>query len=223
MNTQKTRPASGLIQVPVVGVLLAGGLSRRMGGGDKGLRLLAGKPLLHHVAERLASQAKPIILNANGDPSRFSAFELPVVPDVSEGFAGPLAGVLAGLLWADRHAPHAPYIVTAACDTPFFPFELVQSFLHAAGGDKRAIVLAASNGQIHPVFGLWPVALAKDLLAALQAGTRKVLDFTQRHQTYIAAFPQIEIGAVKIDPFFNANTPSELAEAQRLLAPEAVS
>src|SRR5579884_2157693 len=151
----------------VAGVILAGGLSRRMGGGDKSLRLLGRKPLLRHVIERLAPQAFPLAINANGDPARFADFGLPVLPDATQDFAGPLAGVLAGLRWAASAVPEARYIVTAACDTPFFPKDLVSACLAAAGGTYPAIVHARSAGRTHPVFGIWPVALADDLKQSL--------------------------------------------------------
>ncbi len=204
----------------IVGVLLAGGQSRRMGGGDKGLRLLAGRPMMAHVRDRLAPQAHPIIINANGDPARFAELGLPVVADEVEGYAGPLAGVLAGLKWAARHEPGARFIATAACDTPFFPANFVPKLIEAAGGAYPAIALASSEGQVHPVFGLWPVALADDLEAALVSGTRKVLDWTGRHPTFFVSFPSVRLGGQKVDPFFNANTPDEFAEAERLLALE---
>jgi molybdopterin-guanine dinucleotide biosynthesis protein A len=202
----------------VAGVILAGGLSRRMGGGDKGLRLVAGKPLLAHVLERLRPQASPIALNANGDPARFAAFGLPVIADATGDYAGPLAGILAGLRWAAEAAPGARFVVTAACDTPFFPENLAAAFLAAAGDHYPAIVLAQSAGQTHPVFGLWPVALADDLESSLSSGTRKVLHWTDKHQTFIADFPSIRLGERLADPFFNANTPDELAEVQQFLA-----
>ncbi len=158
----------------VAGVVLAGGLSRRMGGGDKALRDLAGKPLILHAIERLSAQASPLAISANGNASRFAAFGLPVIADATDDFAGPLAGVLAGLRWAARAAPDARFIVTAACDTPFFPQDLVAKFLAAADGAYPAVVLAKSGEQVQPVFGLWPVVLADALADALASGTRKV-------------------------------------------------
>ncbi len=201
----------------VAGVVLAGGLSRRMGGGDKGLRELGGRPLMLHVIERIAAQASPVAINANGDASRFAAFGLPVIPDATADFSGPLAGVLAGLRWAMAATPGTRFIVTAACDTPFFPEDLAAKFLAAAGGAYPAIVLAMSGEQVHPVFGLWPVALADDLANALATGTRKVLHWTGRHPHFIAEFPTMSVGGKCADPFFNANTPEELAEAEALL------
>ncbi len=203
---------------PVIGVLLAGGQSRRMGGGDKCLLELAGKPLLTHVVERLRPQTSALVLNANGDLERFSEFELPTIADPIEGFAGPLAGVLAGFTWALKHAPEARWIVTAATDTPFFPRDLVAKMRDATKDQYPAIALATSNERLHPVFGLWPVALADDLHAALESGTRKVLDWTDRHLRVTAAFPQTHIGGTKIDPFFNANRPDDLAHAESVLA-----
>ena len=189
-----------------------------MGGGDKGLRELAGKPLMLRVIERLARQAFPLAINANGDPARFASFGLPVIPDAAQDYAGPLAGVLAGMRWAARAAPNARFIATAACDTPFFPEDLVARFLDAAGGVYPAIVVAKSAAQVHPVFGLWPVALAGDLAAALESGTRKVLHWAERHPHFIVEFPFVNLGGKLADPFFNANTPEELAEAAALLA-----
>lgn len=203
---------------PIVGVLLAGGQSRRMGGGDKCLLELAGKPLLTHVIERLKPQTSTLVLNANGDLERFSEFNLPTVADPVEGFAGPLAGVLAGFTWAREHAPDARWIVTAATDTPFFPQELVLRLLDATKGQYPAIALASSNERMHPVFGLWPVALADDLREALESGTRKVLDWTAKHTTVTAVFPEVHIGGVTIDPFFNANRPDDMAHAATILA-----
>lgn len=188
-----------------------------MGGGDKSLRELNGEPLLKHVLDRLAEQAAPIALNANGDPTRFAEFGLPVIPDATADFAGPLAGVLAGMRWAAEAAPNARYLVTAACDTPFFPKDLVENLLAATGCTYPAIALAASAGQVHPVFGLWPVALADDLALALETGTRKVLHWTGRHRHFTADFAFADLGGRLADPFFNANTPEELAEAERLL------
>jgi molybdopterin-guanine dinucleotide biosynthesis protein A len=203
---------------PVIGVLLAGGQSRRMGGGDKCLLELAGKPLLTHVVERLKPQTSALVLNANGDLERFSKFELPTIADPVEGFAGPLAGVLAGFTWAREHAPETRWIVTAATDTPFFPQDLVAKLLDATKGQYPTIALASSNDRMHPVFGLWPTSLADDLHEALESGTRKVLDWTGRHVTMTADFPEVHIGSTKIDPFFNANRPDDMAHAATILA-----
>ena len=202
----------------VIGVLLAGGQARRMGGGDKCLLPLAGRPLLVHAIERLGPQVSALVLNANGDPARFSDFGLPVVADPIEGFAGPLAGVLAGLRWTRANRPEARWIATAATDTPFFPHDLVARLIAATGGTYPAIALAASGGRQHPVFGLWPTALADDLERSLEAGTRKVLDWADRHTRVDAPFAPLDAGPEALDPFYNVNRPSDLAEADAFLA-----
>ena len=202
----------------VTGVILAGGQSRRMGGGDKGLLELAGKPMLAHVIERLAPQVGRMVINANGDPGRFSAFGLPVVVDTVEGFVGPLAGVLAGMRWAACNTPGVPCIVTAAGDAPLLPRDLVGRLDAAAQSRPGAVALAQSSGELHPVIGLWPVALAQDLEQQLGKGVRKVIDWTDRHGTLPVAFPMARIGGIEIDPFFNANTPQELDQLRAALA-----
>jgi len=207
-----------MINAPVTGVLLAGGQSRRMGGGDKGLLRLDGKSMLAHVIERLSPQVSAIVLNANGNPERFAELGLPVVADPVAGFVGPLAGVLAGMRWSFAHAPEHRFIVTAAGDAPLLPRDLVARLLAAAGAGRQ-IALARSNGMLHPVIGLWPVALADDLEEALGQGVRKVLDWTDRHGTVGVDFANERLGARAIDPFFNANTPQEFDDLRALLAP----
>ncbi|HEX5999379.1 MAG TPA: molybdenum cofactor guanylyltransferase MobA [Hyphomicrobiaceae bacterium] len=205
----------------VTGVILAGGQSRRMGGGDKGLLDLAGKPMLSHVIERLGSQVDRMVINANGDPARLAGFDLPVVADSVPGFAGPLAGVLAGMRWSRANAPAARWIATAAGDAPLLPMDLVVRCAAALAErgvhNPDAIALAQSGGELHPVIGLWPVALADDLEAQLAAGVRKVLVFTDRHGTVPVPFPVLRVGGVALDPFFNANTPQELADLRDAL------
>lgn len=198
-----------------LGVILAGGQSSRMGGGDKCLRMIDGRCLLDHVIARLAPQVGHMAINANGDARRFAKFDLPVVADSIDGFAGPLAGVLAGLDWAAEQG--ADSIVTAAADTPFFPGELVVRLQAAAQQNGGRLALAATPHAkrglaAHPTFGLWPVALRQDLRVALQEGVRKVVAWTDRHNSALAEF-----GAFPFDPFFNINTPDDMAEAQRLL------
>lgn len=193
-----------------LGVILAGGQATRMGGGDKGLLTLGGKTILSHVIDRLSPQVEALALNANGDPARFASYGLPVLPDSVDGFAGPLAGVLAGLDWAATRS--ATHIVTAAADTPFFPADLVPRLQLAAEEQGKPIALARTGNGRHPTFGLWPVALRDDLRAALKDGLRKVVLWTDKHGTAMADFP------VKgFDPFFNVNTPDDLAEARRLM------
>ena len=202
----------------VTGVILAGGQSRRMGGGDKGLLELAGKPMLAHVVGRLAPQVGGMVINANGDPDRFAGLGLPVVADTIAGFVGPLAGVLAGMRWSAANAPEARWIVTAAGDAPMLPRDLVARLTAAVANRAGAIALAQSDGELHPVIGLWPVALAGDLEGQLRSGVRKVLDWTDRHGTVPVDFPMLHMGGVEVDPFFNANTPQELDELRALLA-----
>jgi molybdenum cofactor guanylyltransferase len=201
----------------ITGVVLAGGQSRRMGGGDKGLLEVAGKPMLAHVIDRLRPQVGRMVINANGDPVRFAAFGLPVVADTVGGFVGPLAGVLAGMRWSLANAPAAHWIVTVAGDAPLVPADLVPRLTTALDG-RTGIVLARSSGELHPVIGLWPVGLADDLQQELERGVRKVLHWTDRHGTIPVDFGTAKIGGVDIDPFFNANTPQELDSLRALLA-----
>jgi molybdopterin-guanine dinucleotide biosynthesis protein A len=157
--------ASGDPRDAVAGVLLAGGLARRMGGGDKSLRRLGGRTILEHVIERARPQVAALLLNANGDPARFASFGLPVAADVVEGFAGPLAGVLTGMEWARANRPDCAWIATMATDTPFFPRDLVARLFQGIQGADLAC--ASSNRRANPVFGLWPVRLADDLRRAM--------------------------------------------------------
>ena len=184
--------------------------------GDKGLLDIAGKSMLGHVIARLAPQVGRLVINANGHPARFAAFGLPVVADTIEGHVGPLAGVLAGMRWSLIHAHQATHIATVSTDAPFIPADLVAKL--ATGLASATIALASSGGELHPVIGLWPVALADDLEAALNSGTRKVLAWTDRHGTTSVGFDFLSIGGETVDPFFNANTPAELDQARALLA-----
>lgn len=199
---------------PVVGVILAGGQARRMGGGDKCLRPLGGRPLLAHVIERLKPQVDRLAINANGDPARFAAFDLPVVADSVPDFAGPLAGVLAGMDWAAATLPEAHYIVTAPADGPFLPRDLVRHLGAVLIAEDAELAVAASAGQPCPVAGLWPVRLREELRHALVVEDQHKVDaWTARYRRVTAEFP-----TAPVDPFFNANTPEQLAEAERLLA-----
>ncbi|MDQ2092376.1 molybdenum cofactor guanylyltransferase MobA [Marimonas arenosa] len=207
-----------------LGIILAGGLATRMGGGDKALLPLGQGTLLSHVIERLRPQVAGLALNANGDAARFEGFGLPVLPDTIEGFPGPLAGVLAGLDWAAEQG--AETVVTAAADTPFLPRDLVARLTDAAQGMAQPLVLAATprdeeaetrsktrSGLVrHPTFGLWPVALRHDLRAALEGGLRKVVLWTDAHGGREALFPDADPA-----PFFNVNTPDDLDIARGYL------
>ncbi len=197
----------------MVGVLLAGGLARRMGGGDKCLRDLNGRPLLAHVADRMAPQVDRLILNANGDPDRFRDFDLPVVPDVIEGFAGPLAGVLTGMDWVRVNAPECPWLVTVPTDAPFVPTDLVDRLLAAVAEQDAQMACAVSGGRTHPVVGLWPVSLADDLRSAMtDEDMRKIDRWTARY-----TLAEVEWTTDPVDPFFNANRPDDLDTARALL------
>lgn len=195
-----------------LGVILAGGRATRMGGGDKGRLMLGQQSLLDLVIERLRPQVAGIALNANGDPARFDDLALPVLPDSLEGHPGPLAGVLAGLDWAAEQG--ADSIISVAADTPFFPKFLAADLQAAAG--ETPLALAASRdegGKLwrQPTFGLWPVALRDDLRQALKDGLRKVVLWTDQHGAATAEF-----AADGHDPFFNVNTPEDLAAAQKI-------
>lgn len=198
----------------VVAVLLAGGLSRRMGRPDKMLRELDGETILSRVIARVRPQAGRMLINANGDPARFAEFHLPVAADVIEGHAGPLAGVLTGMEWTLANAPECRWIVTAPTDAPFLPADLVACLLAAVERDGADMACAASGGRHHPVCGLWPVDFAEQLRSAMvDENIRKVDVWTARYSLAVADWP---VGP--IDPFFNANRPQDLAEAARFLA-----
>jgi molybdenum cofactor guanylyltransferase len=201
----------------VVGVLLAGGRSSRMGGGDKCLLPLGGQPMLAHVIDRLRPQVSDLVINANGDVARFAAFDLPVIEDRLEGHAGPLAGVHAGIEWARSNRPRSRFIVTAATDTPFFPTDIVMRFRAAVGDAEPRLIVARSEVGVHPVFALWPLSLGPALEASVKTGMRKVQAWVADHDAEEIYFGAMEIGGGKVDPFFNINRPQDLAEAEALL------
>lgn len=204
----------------ILGLLLAGGQSRRMGGGDKALRVLGGRPLLQRVIDRMRPQVAGLVLNANGDPARFAGFGLPVVADSIPDFAGPLAGILAGLDWAAAHRPDCPMIASVATDAPFLPENLVNRLDRGMQAENAELACAASDGQPHPVIGLWPVRLRDDLRQALvEEGVRKVDVWTRRYRLATVPFPELSLGdGPAIDPFFNANRPEDFDRAAALLA-----
>jgi molybdopterin-guanine dinucleotide biosynthesis protein A len=198
------------------GIILAGGLARRMGGGDKPMRLLAGRPILDHVIAGLRPQVLALALSANGDPARFGAWGLPVVGDSVPGNAGPLAGILAGMDWAAHGCPVAPDILTVSGDTPFLPSDLADRLRLVRRQQAAEIAVAASGGRLHPVIGLWPVRLASSLRNALSVdGPRKVELFLTRFRVAVAAWP-----ADTIDPFFNINTEADLVRAEAVASSE---
>ena len=196
-----------------LGLILNGGLARRLGGADKGLVPLAGRPMLARAIERLRPQCGALAISANGDPARFADFGLPVLPDDPPDFAGPLAGVLAGLEHCARTAPTMTHVATLPADTPFAPFDLVARLHEARRASGATIAVAVSGGRTHHVAALWPVALAADLrLALVREGLRKVEDFAARYPLALAEWP-----ATPVDPFFNVNSPEDLARAEALL------
>jgi molybdenum cofactor guanylyltransferase len=200
-------------EVPTLGLVLAGGQARRMGGGDKASLKVGGATILARVLARLQPDCDPILLNANGDPARFARYGLPIVADSVPDFAGPLAGILAGLDWAAENAPGIEWLASAPGDCPFLPNDLVPR-LHAARiAEKKPLACARSGEWRHPVAGLWPVALREDLRRALAEGLHKIEAWTGRHGVALAAWPD-----QPFDPFFNVNTPEDLAKAEEIAA-----
>jgi molybdenum cofactor guanylyltransferase len=196
----------------IPGVLLAGGLARRMGGGDKPMRRIGGRSILERVIARLKPQCGELILNANGDPARFAPFGLPVIPDTVEDFPGPLAGILAALDWTAAHRPGVSTVLSAAADCPFLPRDLVARLNEARVNEDAQLAVASSGGQSHPVIGLWSVALRDELRHALvRDNIRRVDRWTVRYRLATVAWP-----TEPLDPFFNANTMDDIAEAERL-------
>jgi molybdenum cofactor guanylyltransferase len=201
----------------VSGIILAGGLSRRMGGGDKPLLSLGNRRLVDHVAARLQPQVGALAINANGDPSRFAGPGLPVLPDNVPDYAGPLAGILTGLEWAATN-PACQALASAAGDTPFFPRDLVDRLAEAARRQPGMIAVASSAGRWHPTFALWPLGLREALRHFLvEEDNRRVSAFMERHGFVAVEFPVLEAKGEPVDPFFNINTPDDLAQAERLL------
>ena len=200
---------SDLLVRQTAGVILAGGLARRMGGGDKGRQVVGGRSILARTVACITPQVSRLALNANGDPARFADLGLPVIPDPLPGYPGPLAGILAGLLWAT--ASGAEWLVSIPGDCPFLPEDLV-SRLHAARGNA-VFAVAASGGRTHPVAALWPVSCQVELQAALSAGERKIDAFTARHPSALAEWP-----TQPRDPFLNVNTAHDLATAEQVAA-----
>jgi molybdenum cofactor guanylyltransferase len=197
---------------PILGVVLAGGLARRLGGVDKGSIRIGGRTILERVLERLRPQCQGLIINANAAAARFSAAGLVVVADSVPNHPGPLAGILAGLDWAALKAPGIEWVATAPSDAPFLPRDLVAGLHQARAYADVQVACAVSRGRRHPVVALWPVASREDLRRALTVeGVRKVEDWMTRFTTVAAEWP-----AAPVDPFFNVNTPDQVAAAERL-------
>jgi molybdopterin-guanine dinucleotide biosynthesis protein A len=199
---------------PTLGLILAGGLARRMGGGDKPLTRIGGDTILSRAIERMRPQCARLLLNANGDPARFADTGLPVVADDVPDFAGPLAGILAGLDWSAVNAPDVADVASVPGDCPFLPRDLVGRLHAARAAAGTPLACARSGDWRHPVVGLWPVALRADLRRALTAeGLRKIEIWTARHGVALADWP-----VDPVDPFFNVNTPQDAAEATHIAA-----
>lgn len=198
--------------VPTSCVILAGGLSRRMGGGDKTLMDIDGRPMLAHVIDRLRPQTSVLALNANADAERFEAFDLPVLPDVVPDYAGPLAGVLTGLEWTARNHPDCTHMLSVPADSPFLPEDLLARLIDARQREGAEIVVAMSGGRTHPVCALWPVSLAAKLRwAVVEEGVRKIDAWTARFKVAHVDWP-----TTPVDPFYNVNRPGDLDEARRM-------
>jgi molybdopterin-guanine dinucleotide biosynthesis protein A len=200
--------------VTIAAVILAGGMSRRMGGGDKALHRLAGRPILDHVIARIRPQVDVTVLNANGDPARFAAWDLPVIQDSIAGFPGPLAGIHTGMEWAAKNFPGITDILSIPADLPFLPPNLAAELEKARTAKGADIAIASSGGQIHPTVALWPVRLAAALGQAIVVeDIRKVTAFANRYTLAVAEFP-----VDGVDPFHNINSPDDLAQAETLAA-----
>lgn len=204
--------------VEIAGVVLAGGRASRLGGGDKPLREIGGRTMLAHVQERLRPQVRRLAISANGDPARFARYDLPVLADETDTIqAGPLAGILSGMRWAE--AAGSRKLLTVAGDTPFFPTDLAVRLDEAAAGSEGRVAVAASCGRRHPVFALWPVSIEPDLARFLADATRfSVSAFLERCDAVSIDFPVISVGEMELDPFFNVNTPEDLAAAEAIAA-----
>jgi molybdopterin-guanine dinucleotide biosynthesis protein A len=205
----------------VAGVVLAGGRSSRMGAADKCFLPLGGKPILAHVLARLEPQVAGLAINANADPSLFASFGLPVIADRIAGHAGPLAGLHAALQWAKDTGPGIRYVVTAACDTPFLPGDLVERLLAALAETGRECCVARSTEGVHPVIGLWPIAMAGKVETAIDQGQRAAKAWAEQQGAVEVFFPPAQLGERPIDPFFNINLPEHLAEANARLGAQA--
>ena len=196
------------------GLVLAGGLARRMGGGDKALIRIGSQTILERALARLAPQTAGIVLNANGDPARFAPFGLPVTADSVPDFAGPLAGILAGLDWVAANKPDIAWVASVPGDCPFLPRDLVARLHAAREAENKPLACAHSGDWRHPVVGLWQVALREDLRHAITVeDLRKIEVWTARHGVALADWP-----AEPVDPFLNLNTPEDVVRAERIAA-----
>ena len=202
-----------MIDIP--GIILAGGLSRRMGGGDKGLLMLGKTTIIERVIDKILPQVGSLAININGDSSRFPDYKLPIIPDSIKGYLGPLSGILAGMEWAFKNGNR--YIATVAADTPFLPDDLIKR-LHAMVKSKNlnigiaaSRILSGDDVFIHPTFGIWEVALKDDLRDALANDTRKIMFWAKKFKLDYYYF---DTSDKLSDPFFNINTPDDLEKAK---------
>ena len=198
-------------------MILAGGRARRMNGADKPMLPLAGKPLIRHAVERASSQVDELLINANGDVTRFAGLGHEIIPDRHDGYLGPLAGMLACFEWVKENREDAEWLVSFACDCPFMPRDVVSRLIDAAHRSDVPIAVAASGGQHHPVFAAWSMRLPLETADVLQRrGLRKV-------DHLIEAFPntRVEFASMPVDPFFNINTPADLVRAESLISERA--
>jgi molybdopterin-guanine dinucleotide biosynthesis protein A len=204
---------------PHTAIVLAGGHSKRMGGTDKAFVALAGKSLLARTIDRINPQVERVVLTANGDPSRFAKFAVPVVPDTADG-VGPLAGLHAGMRWSEKNLPEARFAVSIAADMPFLPADLVERLAEGCGRDENTVALAASPAGTHPICGLWPIALADGLERLLRSReTTTILAFADRFMRLNVPFDDLALpNGETVDPFFNVNTPDDVARAERIVA-----
>jgi molybdopterin-guanine dinucleotide biosynthesis protein A len=198
----------------ILGVILAGGQSRRFGGGDKGMADLAGEPVLSRVIARFRPQVGRLILNVNGDADRFHRFNLPTIADQENAGLGPLSGILAALDWQNQHAHDCTAVATVSTDVPFLPADLVQR-LDAERGD--GIAIATSGGRRHPTIAIWPITARAAVADALQQRRLSVNALTERLNAVAVPFAMRDIDGTEMDPFFNVNTPDDLAAARALI------
>ena len=196
-----------------LGLILNGGLARRMGGLDKGLLTLAGKPMIARVADRLRPQCAALAISANGDPAAFAPLGLPVLADDPPDFAGPLAGVLAGLEYCARMGAPLAWVASLPADIPFAPHDLVARLRQSGMASKAELAVAASGGRVHHLAALWPVALEPVLRRALvEEGLRKAQSFLSRFRVAVVEWP-----SSPFDPFMNVNDRQDLARAKAML------
>lgn len=198
----------------IAGIILAGGRSSRMEGRDKALLRLGSTTLVAHGIDRLAPQVSRLVVSANGDPARFCLGGIEIIADADDSHAGPLAGILAGLRWVANQSPHSQALVSVAVDAPFFPTNLVERLAAATAELPGTVAVAARAGTRHPTFGLWPLAVTEALAHFLDQGGRKVGAFIETQPHVVIDFPAPE----GFDPFFNINTPADLAEAEAVLS-----